>query len=398
MSTLIDSAAHFEGRLQELGLTVAVVNAIKTHGVSTLSQLAFAVGQPGQPLADDIIAAFLQGALTRPPALNETSAIKRAAFEAQTYLIATLRQNVERGDEAPHKIAFAERTSRMEALRGALAGVSITGEHDPAHCLLDKACQMYETNTLKHLDLASCVSRTLEVQGTTKNRELTFEKGSLVLRNQDDKLTSAPDSEIKVHYAMIRRGLAFQFARLMTHSQHCQWETFLFESLHRDTPPGYTRPTPSQLMQCDKAAFGRLSSTLQSIRQAADGSYPLGEALLNLRNDPNITLFLAPMAKGPSPINPGGLGVRSNPYDGGGHGKGKGKGKGKRSSPPVPQELRGKWYKMPNGDPICFGFNCRTGCSSKVKAGEKCARGWHVCAEPKCQKNHSLAQHGGSDS
>ena len=397
MSTLIDSAAHFEGRLQELGLTPLVVNAIKTHGVSRLSQLAFAVGQPGQPLADDVIGAFLQGALTRPPALNETSAIKRAAFEAQTYLIATLRQNVERGDEAPHKIAYAERTSRMEALRGALAGVSITGEHDPAHCLLDKACQMYETNTLKHLDLASCVSRTLEVQGTTKNRELTFEKGSLVLRNQDDKLTSAPDSEIKVHYAMIRRGLAFQFARLMSHSQHCQWETFLFESLHRDTPPGYSRPTLSQLMQCDKAAFGRLSSTLQNIRQAADGSYPLGEALLNLRTDPNITLFLAPMAKGPSPPNPGGAGVRSNPYDGGGHGKGKGKGKGKRSSPPVPQELRGKWYKMPNGDPICFGFNCRTGCSSKVKAGEKCARGWHVCAEPKCQKNHSLAQHGGSD-
>ena len=347
MSTLIDSAAHFEGRLQELGLTPVVVNAIKTHGVSTLSQLAFAVGQPGQPLADDTIGAFLQGALMRPPALNETSAIKRAAFEAQTYLIATLRQNVERGDEAPHKIAFAERTSRMEALRGALAGVSITGEHDPAHCLLDKACQMYETNTLKHLDLASCVSRTLEVQGTTKNRELTFEKGSLVLRNQDDKLTSAPDSEIKVHYAMIRRGLAFQFARLMSHSQHCQWETFLFESLHRDTPPGYSRPTLSQLMQCDKAAFGRLSSTLQNIRQAADGSYPLGEALLNLRTDPNITLFLAPMAKGPSPPNPGGPGVRSNPYDGGGHGKGKGKGKGKRSSPPVPQELRGKWYKMP---------------------------------------------------
>ena len=335
MSTLIDSAAHFEGRLQGLGLTPVVINAIKTHGVSTLSQLAFALGQPGQPSADDTIGAFLRGALTRPAALNETAAIKRAAFEAQTYLRATLRQNVERGDEAPHKIAFAERASRtrMEALRAAVVGVSITGEHDPAHCLLDKACQMYKSNTLKQLDLASCVSRTLEVQGATKNRELAFEKGSLVLKNQDDKLISATDSEIKVHYAMIRRGLAFQFARLMSHEQHCQWETFLFESLHCETPPGYSRPTLAQLIQCDKAAFGGLSSTLQNIRQAADGSYPLGIALLNLRTDPNITLFLAPLAKGPAPTNPGGLGVRANPYDGGGHGKGKGKGKGKRSSP-----------------------------------------------------------------
>ena len=211
MSTLIDSTAHFESRLLELGLTRPVVDAIKVHGVTPLSQLAFAIGQPGQPLVD--ATNFLQGALARGPQLNETSAVKRAAFEAQTYLIATLRQNVERGDEAPHKIAFAERAARLEALRNAVVGISITGEHDPAHCLLDKACQMYETNTLKHLDLASCVSRTLEIQGTTKNRELTFERGSLVWKNQDEKLASSTDSEIKVHYAMIRRGLAFQFAR-----------------------------------------------------------------------------------------------------------------------------------------------------------------------------------------
>ena len=243
--------------------------------------------------------------------------------------------------------------------------ISITGEHEPAHCLLDKACQMYETNALKHLDLASCVSRTLEIQGTTKNRELTFERGSLVLKNQDEKLTSSTDSEIKVHYAMIRRGLAFQFARLMSHDQHCQWETFLFESLHRETPPGYVRPSLAQLLQCDKAAFGRLSSTLQDIRQNAARDYPLGIALLNLRFDPNITLYLAPLAKAAAPHNPGGVTLRSNPCDGGPGPKGKGKGKGKRTSPPVPQELRGKWYKMANGDPIWNQLQVRMQCQSQ---------------------------------
>ena len=94
MTTLIDSSAHFEGRLRELGVAGGVVTAIKNHGVSTLSQLAFAVGQPGQPLVDATIDAFLQAALGRVAALNEAAAIKRAAFEAQTYLIATLRQNV----------------------------------------------------------------------------------------------------------------------------------------------------------------------------------------------------------------------------------------------------------------------------------------------------------------
>ena len=310
----------------------------------------------------------MQGALTRPPALNEAAAIKRAAFEAQTYLIATLRQNVERGDEAPHKIAFAERASRMVALRAAVVGISISGEHDPAHCLLDKACQMYETNTLKHLDLSTCVSRTLEIQGTTRNRELTFERGSLVLKNQEDKLVASTDSEIKVHYAMTRRGLAFQFAKLMSHEQHCQWETFLFESIDRETPPGYIRPSLAQLPQCDKAAFWRLASTIQNIRQTALGAYPLGEALLNLRFDPNITLYLAPLAKPTSSANP--PSQRSNPYEAPGPGKRKGKGKGKRSSPPVPQELGGKWFKLSNGEPICFGYNCKSGCNSKTKPGD----------------------------
>ena len=193
----------------------------------------------------------------------------------QSFLIATLRQSIE-------KIAFAERSSRMQALRGALTGIKISGEHEPAHCVLDKACQIYESNTLKYLEPAACVSRSHEIQGTTKNRELTFEKGSLVLKSGDDKLCSPTDSEIKVHYAMVRRALSFQFARLMSYAQHCQWESFLFDAMHRDAPPGYNRPSLAQVLQCDKAAWSRLSSTAMELRQRGDGTYPLGEALLQL--------------------------------------------------------------------------------------------------------------------
>ena len=178
-------------------------------------------------MTDLSIDQFINAAAGRAPAIGESATIKRAAFEQQTFLIATLRQSVEKTDEAPGKIAFAERTSRMQALQGASAGIEISGEQEPAHCLLEKACNIYESNTLKYLYPASCVSRAQEVQGSTKNRELTFEKGSLVLKSGEDRLSSPTDSEIKVHYAMVRRGLAFQFARLMSYSQHCQWETFL---------------------------------------------------------------------------------------------------------------------------------------------------------------------------
>ena len=292
---------------------------------------------------------FIQAAAGRPAALGESAILRRAAFETQTYLIATLCQSIEKTDEAPRKIAFAERTSRMQALQAALAGIDITGEQEPAHCVLDKACNIYESNTLKYLDPASCVSRSHEIQGTTKNRELTFEKGSLVLKSGDDKLSSATDSEIKVHYAMVRRGQSFQFARLMSYAQHCQWESFLFDAMHREAPPGYHRPSLAQVLQCDKAAWSRLASTATELRQQADGTYPLGVALLNLRTDPNVTLYLSPVSKPVVLQNPGG-------HSAGGHGgdhrfqpyvKGivKGKGKGKKKNPPVPAELRGKWYK-----------------------------------------------------
>lgn len=167
----------------------------------------------------------------------------------------------------------------MQALQAGLAGIEISGEQEPAHCVLDKACKIYESNTLKYLDPASCVSRSHEIQGTTKNRELTFENGSFVLKTGDDKLSSPTDSEIKVHYAMVRRGFAFPFARLMSYSQHCQSSHSCSMRFTEKLPPGYLRPSLAQILQCDKAAWSRLSSMTTELRQRADGSYPLGEAL-----------------------------------------------------------------------------------------------------------------------
>ena len=243
MSSLIDSRAQFESHLKEAGVARNLVESLQQHGVSTLAQLAFAIGQPGQPIVDSQIEQLVQQAHGRAPTLTETSILKRAAFEAQTYLTATLRQAVDKTDDVPRRIPFAERNTRLEALKVQLGGIGITGEHEPAHSVLDRTCAMFEANNIKYLELSTCISRTNEVQGATKSKELTLEKGSLVLKHSDDKLTSPTDSEIKVHYAMVRRGISFQFAKLMSFAQHAEWETFLFEALHREAPPGYSRPS-----------------------------------------------------------------------------------------------------------------------------------------------------------
>jgi len=250
---------------------------------------------------------------------------------------------------------------------------------------------MFDTNTVKYIEPGACISRPFEIAGGSKNKELTLEKGALVVKSSDDKLVQATDTEIKVHYAMVRRALSLQFAQLMSFDQHNQWETFLFESMRREPPPGYGRPTLSQILQCDRAAWMRLGTAATEVRLRPNGTYPLGEALL------------APTLKPASSGSASSWRQSSQPYaqmfqSSKGKGKSKGRKGGRGGGPPVRNELRGKWHKTGSGEPLCFGFNCSTGCPDKsVQPGQRCAKGWRLGAEPKCQKPHSLQQHlGGS--
>ena len=206
----------------------------------------------------------------------------------------------------------------------------------------------------------------------------------MVIKDKEDKLIAPTSSEIQFLQAMTRRGIAFKFAKLMTYEQHTTWLNFLMQAMQREAPPGYSRPSLHQAMMCDKAAFTRLGSSMGSVRQLPDGSYPLGLRLLELRSDPSIAFYLAPRA---SPYNaahrPGNAANQER--------KGKGKGK-KGKNPPMHAELRNKWHRTSSGDPLCFGYNTSKGCD-QAKDGEKCAKGWHLCAEPRCLQAHPLPQH-----
>ena len=400
MANLIDSEAHFQSRALEVGMSDGVRQALRDGGIRTMSHLAFAIGQPNQPLTNDEVGAFLRTLLSREATLQEVALIKRITFEAQTYLVAFLRQGVEQQDDTlPKKIPFAERQTRMDALKTRLTGVAIKGELEPAHVVLERACQMYDQNIIKYLEPSVCISRTYEIQGSKQTRELAFEKGTVVLKNQDEKLSTVTDSELKLHFAFTRRAIALEFARIMSFDQPNEWETFLVEALHRESPPGYNKPSLAQVIQCDRAAWARLASTVHSVKQLIDGRYPVGEALL-VRADPNITLYLAPVAK-PVQIErpkdfprPGPYGQQSEKGKGK-KGKERGKGKGKGGAPPMPRQLIGKWRKTPQGEPLCFAYNTVDGCpnSTTVKPGERCSRGCYLCMEPKCQAKHSLTEH-----
>lgn len=71
---------------------------------------------------------------------------------------------------------------------------------------------------------------------------------------------------------------------------------------------------------------------------------------------------------------------------------GKGGAKDKKYGQSVPKGLLGKAAAMPDGRPICFGYNLE-GCKSGAAPGNACPRGLHVCAEPGCYGPHSQAEH-----
>ena len=55
------------------------------------------------------------------------------------------------------------------------------------------------------------------------------------------------------------------------------------------------------------------------------------------------------------------------------------------------KELLGEVWTTARGKRLCWDFNLAKGCDL-AKPGQACPKGLHLCAEPGCQKPHSLTQ------
>ena len=218
----------------------------------------------------------------------------------------------------------------------------------------------------------------------------------MVVKDKDDKLVAPTASEIQFLQAMARRGIAFKFARLMTYEQHNTWVSFLMQSMQREAPPGYNRPS---LHQCLVTRQHSLDWGLACDQYAKLQTNPFRWGpyiLLELRVDPTIALYLAPLARAQSSQvstqRTGPYSSAPKPASAGTFEK-KGKGKGKTGkTPPMPVEERNKWHRTANGDPLCFGYNTSNRCDL-ARDGERCSKGWHLCADPGCLQPHGLQSH-----
>lgn len=116
MTSSVDSAPYLVQRAEEISLGRRVSDALKAKGVTTLAQLAFCVGQPGQVLVQAEFETWSESLLTGMT-VGEKASLRRLILEAQTMLVASLKDMA-----APSEGASPKR--RLELQNEMLAWIS----------------------------------------------------------------------------------------------------------------------------------------------------------------------------------------------------------------------------------------------------------------------------------
>lgn len=164
----------------------------------------------------------------------------------------------------------------------------------------------------------------------------------------------------------------------------------------------------SQLIAADKAVWQLLIEEDTKPKRTPAGMLPLDTKLTEALQSYQVSFTRLPLpakkaepssssvkpqsTQGYGPQKAGGKGKKFiQPYWNAG--KGFSKGKPSKGKPRVPIEILklGGVASNPEGDPICFPYNCESGCPDAAD-GAKCRRGLHICA--KCFAVHSILHHG----
>ena len=60
MTSIVDSEAQFDLRLEQVGVPVALKAAVKAAGINSIAALAYSHGQPGQPINNEAFGAWVR--------------------------------------------------------------------------------------------------------------------------------------------------------------------------------------------------------------------------------------------------------------------------------------------------------------------------------------------------
>lgn len=239
--SLVDSAAAFRKRLEEVVVDVAIRNAVIACGIDKFNALAFAVGTPQSPPSDDDFRAFTDSLLPVGYGMASYSAMRRLHFEATTLVDSQLKGKVPGDQGEKHKLPTIEKQARLTDQRARLVGIEIKGEMQPSYALVDAACGMVESNSVLWIGPSQCTSRDQEIQQGAKNMPsvVHLEQRTLKLAAAEPNLEDECASAIQLQWCLQRRAPALDQARLSSWSVQSKWINQMLTPLN--APPSWSR-------------------------------------------------------------------------------------------------------------------------------------------------------------
>ena len=227
--------------------------------------------------------------------------VRRLFFEAYTLAAADLRSRVDRReDDAPRKLALPERSQRNrdQALR--LAGVTMDGEREVSHALVDVVVQLSEDNQLRYIRWEKCTKRDAELMGVKADPVWKPDASGLIRESKVSEVLSADTStDLLLRNALQRRSLAFDNCRLVAYSVFERWTDILLDAYLSPAIGGHQRVSIEQLHRADLQLFKlAMHETKDGVRMRSDGTFPVEEAIKAGMVAPEVRLCLQPLQGG----------------------------------------------------------------------------------------------------
>ena len=425
MAGTLDSEAYFKGRLTALKLIEFEPKFVEKNW-TTVNSFAYSNSYvPGRAdetaLAEKVFKHVL-GALDHA----KESALRRLFTECHIMANADVQRKVLNPDEEnkqPRKLPLEERGQRWEDIQAEFPLLSLEGQLEPSYALIDKYVEMEENNVLKFLKWEEFTMRDQEEKGVKKLELWAEREGQLVRYYKDIEIYHQAEDRMDLWFALQRRGLAMQMAKLLHFPVHQKLVDFYFAEMSAEPidPERFDKIKLTQIFNADKMIFlmmGRATKKgFKHLGNISNKEYPLDKIFREARESPKVIQILLPEkieggARRPQQQEAASskkrpaeehvtnlmnkikkLEAASSKGKGSGKDKSKGKGKGdknKERTPPMPRDLIGMLNKV-DGNKVCYAYNMKTGCKSTGVDG--CTRGTHLCVYPKCEESdrrHSL--------
>ena len=398
--SLVDSTAVFGNRALSIGLTNPTVEALARRGWVTHATFAFSVATnpstgDDQAFVDEVLVPILgRGDHIDAPKL------RRLFFESHTLTAADLRRKVDSSEpEAPRKLPPPEIAQRLEALQTRVRPLVIANVLEPSHHLINALVQCVEDGRIRYVEWNKCTSRSQEVNNVREDADLkvwkTDASGSIKAVRKDPDITANLSTELDVHNALRRRGVAYEIAQAMSFEVHELIINTFFNELKKDPMDGFVPVSLNQIAAADRELHVRLAELTRSgLQPSPTGGLPLDDHVKTVLDGPEIRWMLMPMPRRQTAASS--LVLDNPPKTGDGEVKKAKEEKIKKAKAdaarvkklrrtPMPKQLLGGVPCDEEGNPFCFAFNL-----GSCKEGDKCKKGMHLCCKKGCKKKHAF--------